>query len=105
MYWFLHKCIVFYTTLFIFIQNSNGQTKTYGEILIYKDRYLHLDAKLRLSEKTDSQTAESALIKTIDFNESLKLNFIKSYSKVIKRFNLPVKNFVGGQKETKLKPY
>jgi len=59
-------------SVFIFIQNSNGQTKTYGEILIYKDRYLHLDAKLRLSEKTDSQTAESALIKTIDFNESLK---------------------------------
>ena len=43
--------------------------------------------------------------KTIDFKESLKLNFIKSYSKVIKRFNLPVKNFAGGQKETKLKPY
>jgi len=60
-------------SVFIFIQNSNGQTRTYGEILIYKDRYLHFDAKLRLTEKTDSQSAETALFKTIDFNESLKL--------------------------------
>ena len=59
-------------SVFIFVENFNGQTKTYGEILIYKDRYLHLDAKLRLSEKTDFQTTESSLIKTIDFNESLK---------------------------------
>ncbi len=56
---------------FIYVENLNGQTKTYGEILIYKDRYLHLDAKLRLSEKTDSQATESVLIKTIDFNELL----------------------------------
>ena len=58
---------------FIFVENVNGQTKVYGEILLYKDRYLHLDAKLRLSQKTDFQTTESVLIKTTDFNESLKL--------------------------------
>ena len=68
-------------SVFIFIQNSNSQTKTYGEILIYKDRYLHFDAKLRLSEKTDSQSAESTLIKTIDFNESLKIKSKKEEGK------------------------
>jgi len=66
---------------FIFIENSKDQIKTYGEILIYKDRYLHFDAKLRLSEKTDSQSAESALIKTIDFNESLKIKSKKKEGK------------------------
>jgi len=57
---------------FIFIENSKDQIKTYGEILIYKDRYLHFDAKLRLSEKIDSQSSESAAIKTINFNDLLK---------------------------------
>ena len=59
-------------SVFIHIENLNGQIKTYGEVLIYKDRYLHLDAKLRLSKKSDSQNTELVEIKTIDFNESLK---------------------------------
>ena len=57
---------------FIFIENSIDQIKTYGEVLIYKDRYLHFDAKLRLSEKTDFLLPESVVIKTINFNELLK---------------------------------
>ena len=56
---------------FIFIENSKDQMKTYGEILIYKDRYLHFEAKLRLSEKTDSLSSESGAIKTINFNDLL----------------------------------
>ena len=56
---------------FIFIENFKDQMKTYGEILIYKDRYLHFEAKLRLSEKTDSLSSESAAIKTINFNDLL----------------------------------
>ena len=56
---------------FIFIDNSKDQMKTYGEILIYKDRYLHFEAKLRLSEKTDSPSSESKIIKTINFNDLL----------------------------------
>ena len=56
----------------IYVENSNNQTKTYGQILIYKDRYLHFDAKLRLSEKTESPVNESNIIKTSDFNELLK---------------------------------
>ena len=57
---------------FIFIENSKDQIKTYGEVLIYKDRYLHFDAKLRLSEKTDFLSSESVVIKTINFNDLLK---------------------------------
>ena len=57
---------------FIFIENSKDQIKTYGEVLIYKNRYLHFDAKLRLSEKTDSPSSESVAIKTINFNDLLK---------------------------------
>ena len=56
---------------FIFIDNSKDQMKTYGEILIYKDRYLHFEAKLRLSEKTDSLSSELSAIKTINFNDLL----------------------------------
>ena len=58
-------------SVFIFIENFKDQMKTYGEILIYKDRYLHFEAKLRLSEKTDSLSSESAAIKTINFNDLL----------------------------------
>ena len=56
---------------FIFIENFKDQMKTYGEILIYKDRYLHFEAKLRLSEKTDSLSSELAATKTINFNDLL----------------------------------
>lgn len=57
---------------FLYIENSKDQIKTYGEVLIYKDRYLHFDAKLRLSEKTNSPSSESVVIKTINFNTLLK---------------------------------
>ena len=56
---------------FIFIENSKDQIKTYGEVLIYKDRYLHFDAKLRLSEKTDFLSPEPVVIKTFNFNDLL----------------------------------
>ena len=56
----------------IYVENSNNQKKTYGQILIYKDRYLHFDANLRLSEKKESPVSESKIIKTSDFNELLK---------------------------------
>ena len=56
----------------LYIENSKDQIKAYGEVLIYKDRYLHFDAKLRLSEKTDSPSSESVVIKTINFNDLLK---------------------------------
>ena len=56
---------------FLYIENSKDDMKAYGEVLIYKDRYLHFDAKLRLSEKTDSPSSKSVAIKTINFNDLL----------------------------------
>ena len=56
----------------IYVENTKEQKKTYGEILIYKDRYLHFDVKLRLSEKTVSPISEAKIINTTDFNELLK---------------------------------
>ena len=67
---------------FIFIENFKDQMKTYGEILIYKDRYLHFEAKLRLSEKTDSLSSESGAIKTINFNDLLNERSIKEEKEV-----------------------
>ena len=37
--------------------------------------------------------------------KSIKLNFIKTYSKLIKKFSKPKLVFEEGQKETKLNPY
>ena len=43
--------------------------------------------------------------KFLDFNSSLKCNFVTSYSKIIKKFNNKKLNFKTGQKDTKLAPY
>ena len=43
--------------------------------------------------------------KFLDFENSVKLNFINSYSKIIKKFSEPKLDFQEGQKETKLNPY
>ena len=56
----------------IYVENTKEQKKIYGEILIYKDRYLHFDVKLRLSEKTVSPISEAKIVNTTDFNELLK---------------------------------
>ena len=56
----------------IYVENTKEQKKTYGKILIYKDRYLHFDVKLRLSEKTVSPISEAKIVNTTDFNELLK---------------------------------
>jgi TPP-dependent pyruvate/acetoin dehydrogenase alpha subunit len=43
--------------------------------------------------------------KHISFNKSLEVNFIKSYSKIIKKFSKPKTLFDKGQLDTKLAPY
>jgi len=43
--------------------------------------------------------------KFLNFESSIKFNFIKSYSKIVKNFSKPSKNFQEKQKETKLNPY
>ena len=73
---------------FLYIQNSKDQMKAYGKVLIYKDRYLHFDAKLRLSEKTNFLSSESVVIKTINFNDLLK-----EKSKKAKKEEVPNNNY------------
>lgn len=43
--------------------------------------------------------------KNLNFKQSLDVNFIKSYSKIIKKFSNPKKIFEKGQSDTKLIPY
>ena len=43
--------------------------------------------------------------KFLSYKKSIKFNFIKSYSKIIKKFSKPSTNFGEDQKETKLNPY
>lgn len=43
--------------------------------------------------------------KFLDYDKSIKFNFIKSYSKIVKKFSKAAKNFNEKQKETKLNPY
>lgn len=43
--------------------------------------------------------------KFLDFNQSLKLNFIESYSNKIKNFSVDKIDYISKQKETKLEPY
>ena len=43
--------------------------------------------------------------KPLNYEKSIKFNFIKSYSKIVKNFSKPSKNFYRKQKETKLNPY
>ena len=61
----------------LYVESSKDKVRAYGEILIYKDRYLHFESRLRLSEKTENQLVEKKPINIFDFNESLKLKTIK----------------------------
>ena len=61
----------------LYVESSKDKVRAYGEILIYKDRYLHFESRLRLSEKTENQLLEKKPINIFDFNESLKLKTIK----------------------------
>ena len=67
-------------------------------------------SKLKKIEKINQNKVTSAVArakkdKFLNMNESIKLNFVKSYSKIIKNFSQPSKNFKEKQKETKLSPY
>ena len=56
--------------------------------------------------KKINKAIDSALKdKFLDFNSSLKCNFVTSYSKIIKKFTNKKLNFKTGQKDTKLAPY
>ena len=67
-------------------------------------------SKLKKIEKINQNKVISAVAKAkkdkfLNMDKSIKLNFVKSYSKIIKNFSQPSKNFKEKQKETKLSPY
>ena len=66
--------------------------------------------QIKLIEKINKEKVIFAVSKArkdkfLNFEKSLKLNFIKSYSNIIKGFSKSSKNFQAIQKETKLNPY
>ena len=56
-------------------------------------------------KKVISAVNKARKAKFLKFEDSIKFNFIESYSKIIKSFSKPSKNFKEKQKETKLSPY
>ena len=63
----------------IYISNENGFNGIHGELLLYKERFLHSNLKIRLSERTNEEQNLST-INLYNFNNLLKL------SKVDNRF-------------------
>ena len=66
--------------------------------------------QIKLIEKLNENIVISSVEKArresfLKYEKSIKFNFIKSYSKIIRSFSKPSKNFHSKQKETKLNPY
>lgn len=66
--------------------------------------------KITLIEKNNISLLKKSIEKArkgsfLNYEKSLKFNFVKSYSKLIKNFSDPKKNFSYKQKVTKLNPY
>ncbi len=81
---------------------------------LFQDHMRRIDKKKfeLLNKKFNKikKTVELAVVKAkndkpLNFEESKKLNFIRSFSKKINKFDTPKIKFFGGQQETKLKPY
>jgi TPP-dependent pyruvate/acetoin dehydrogenase alpha subunit len=56
-------------------------------------------------KKVKNAVAEAKKQKSLNFKQSLSVNFVKSYSKIVKKFSNPKKIFEKGQSDTKLAPY
>jgi negative regulator of replication initiation len=61
-------------TIPIFIEAFKKEKKVYGEIKIYKERFIHLDAKLRFSKKTNDLEESSKSLKLQNFQTLLDAN-------------------------------
>ena len=61
-------------TIPIFIEAFKQEKKVYGEIKIYKERFIHLDAKLRFSKKTNDLEESSKSLKLQNFQTLLDAN-------------------------------
>ena len=66
--------------------------------------------KVMMIEKNNQNLLNKSIKKAkvgnfLNYEKSLKLNFIESYSKLIKKFSEPKKDFTYKQKVTKMNPY
>ena len=57
----------------IYIEAFKKDKKIYGEIKVYKERFFHLNSRLRLSQKTENISNSSELPQTFDFQKFLKV--------------------------------
>ena len=57
----------------IFIESYKKDKKVYGEIAIYKERFIHLDSRVRFSQKTDSYETVKINSNLKDFNQLLEV--------------------------------
>ena len=57
----------------IYIEASKKDKKVYGEIQIYKERFLHLNTRLRLSQKTEKVTNSHEKPQIVDFQNFLNV--------------------------------
>nr|ADI22104.1 hypothetical protein [uncultured Planctomycetales bacterium HF0200_11L05] len=57
----------------VYIQGENKVNGVYGELLLYKERFLHSELRLRLSEST-REVQEVRAVKLYNFNNLLKLS-------------------------------
>ncbi len=81
-----------------FNEMRNKITKYFDENLIKKIEKENI-------KKIENSVIQAKKQKSLDFNKSLELNFVISYSKIIKNFSKPKKIFKKGQIDTKLAPY
>ena len=61
-------------TIPVFIEAIKKEKKVYGEIKIYKERFIHLDAKLRFSKKTNDLEESTMPPKLQNFQTMLDSN-------------------------------
>jgi hypothetical protein len=80
--------------------------KTLNSLLLKSNSLKHLITIERSNENKVIQAVQKARKGSfLNYEKSIKFNFIKSYSKIVKSFSKPSKNFHRKQKETKLNPY
>ena len=61
----------------IYISNENNFNGIHGELLLYKERFLHSNLKIRLSERTNEEQSVST-INLYNFNSLLKLSRVNN---------------------------
>jgi len=75
----------------IYIQGKNEINGIHGELLLYKERFLHSDLRLRLSESTN-EGQEFTTVKLYNFNNLLKLS--KAQNRFISFFKSIGEDFI-----------